>query len=204
MHRSLYLGTLIVIGIRIYSKSIFHVGSEHRIVLLLIGFLCILIKQDEEEQVLQKEVLYWSDYWSPAGLDNDARFMTNGIVMQLVPKSRGGGGGTRLIRYTGVCRSNGWLFRKKKIPKHGVWFFSWIKTPNNGYPFPPKWPLKMGTGLAASAAHPRRNQIWVPPPPPPGPKYAIRISGRIGSRGWLVKEVFGRARPLSQVPLKIL
>ena len=22
----------------------------------------------------------------------------------------------------------------------------------------------MGTGLAASAAHPRRNQIWVPPP----------------------------------------
>ena len=25
----------------------------------------------------------------------------------------------------------------------------------------------MGTGLAASAAHPRRNQIWVPPPPPP-------------------------------------
>ena len=46
--------------------------------------------------------------------------------------------------------------------------FSWIKTPNNGYPFPPKWPLKMGTGLAASAAHPRRNQIWVPPPPPPG------------------------------------
>ena len=27
--------------------------------------------------------------------------------------------------------------------------------------------LKMGTGLAASAAHPRRNQIWVPPPPPP-------------------------------------
>ena len=42
------------------------------------------------------------------------------------------------------------------------------QTPNNGYPFPPKWPLKMGTGLAASAAHPRRNQIWVPPPPPPG------------------------------------
>ena len=28
------------------------------------------------------------------------------------------------------------------------------------------WPLKMGTGLAASAAHPRRNHIWVPPPPP--------------------------------------
>ena len=30
----------------------------------------------------------------------------------------------------------------------------------------------MGTGLAASAAsaaHPRRNQIWVPPPPPPPP-----------------------------------
>ena len=29
-------------------------------------------------------------------------------------------------------------------------------------------PLKMGTGLAASSAHPRRNQIWVPPPPPGG------------------------------------
>ena len=40
------------------------------------------------------------------------------------------------------------------------------QTPNNGYPFPPKWPLKMGTGLAASAAHPRPNNIWVPPPPP--------------------------------------
>ena len=26
------------------------------------------------------------------------------------------------------------------------------QTPNNGYPFPPKWPLKMGTGLEASAA----------------------------------------------------
>ena len=33
-----------------------------------------------------------------------------------------------------------------------------------------KWPLKMGTGLAASAAHPRWNQIWVPPPPPPRPR----------------------------------
>ena len=49
------------------------------------------------------------------------------------------------------------------------------QTPNNGYPFPPKWPLKMGTGLEASAAHPRPNNIWVPPskqhlstPPPPG------------------------------------
>ena len=38
------------------------------------------------------------------------------------------------------------------------------QTPNNGYPFPPKWPLKMGTGLEASAAHPRPNNIWVPPP----------------------------------------
>ena len=43
----------------------------------------------------------------------------------------------------------------------------WPSTFNNGYPFPPKWPLKIGTGLAASAADPRRNQIWVPPPPPP-------------------------------------
>ena len=42
------------------------------------------------------------------------------------------------------------------------------QTPNNGYPFPPKWPLKMGTGLEASASHPRPNNIWVPPPPPPG------------------------------------
>ena len=42
------------------------------------------------------------------------------------------------------------------------------QTPNNGYPFPPKWPLKLGTGLEASAAHPRPNNIWVPPPPPPG------------------------------------
>ena len=40
------------------------------------------------------------------------------------------------------------------------------QTPNNGYRFPPKWPLKMGS-LAASAAHPRPNNIWVPPPPPP-------------------------------------
>ena len=43
------------------------------------------------------------------------------------------------------------------------------QTPNNGYPFPPKWPLKMGTGLEASASHPRPNNIWVPPPPPPPP-----------------------------------
>ena len=47
------------------------------------------------------------------------------------------------------------------------------QTPNNGYPFPPKWPLKMGTGLEASAAHPRPNNIWVPPPPPPRAKYLI-------------------------------
>ena len=37
------------------------------------------------------------------------------------------------------------------------------KTPNNGYPFPPKWPLKMGTGLAASAAHPRQTTSEYPP-----------------------------------------
>ena len=42
------------------------------------------------------------------------------------------------------------------------------KIPNNGYPFLQKWPLKMGTGLEASASHPRPNNIWVPPPPPPG------------------------------------
>ena len=57
----------------------------------------------------------------------------------------------------------GTLFRQND-PKYTKTSFSWIKTPNNGYPFPPKWLLKMGTGLAASAAHPRRNQIWVPPP----------------------------------------
>ena len=43
------------------------------------------------------------------------------------------------------------------------------QTLNNGYPFPPKWPLKMGTGLEASVSHPRPNNIWVPPPPPPPP-----------------------------------
>ena len=57
------------------------------------------------------------------------------IIAQLFDCSRGGGGGgggggTRLIWWTGVCRWNGWLFRKKslnmgygfakKIPKHGV------------------------------------------------------------------------------------
>ena len=33
----------------------------------------------------------------------------------------------------------------------------------NGYPFQPKWPLKMGRGFEAQAAHPHPNQIWVPP-----------------------------------------
>ena len=31
---------------------------------------------------------------------------------------------------------------------------------------PGKLGSKIGIGLAASATHPRRNQIWVPPPPP--------------------------------------
>ena len=37
---------------------------------------------------------------------------------------------------------------------------------NNGYPLLPKWPLKMGRGFEARAAHPcpqYPNQIWVPP-----------------------------------------
>ena len=42
------------------------------------------------------------------------------------------------------------------------------KTPNNGYLFSAKMTLKDGyLGLAASAAHPRPNNIWVPHPPPP-------------------------------------
>ena len=57
------------------------------------------------------------------------------------------------------------------------------QTPNNGYPFPPKWPLKMGTGLAASAAHPRPNNIWVPPPPPPG-GFLLRNSIELILRTW--------------------
>ena len=37
----------------------------------------------------------------------------------------------------------------------------------------------MGTGLAASAAHPRPNNIWVPPPPPPpGHELAVTVSHR--------------------------
>ena len=51
------------------------------------------------------------------------------------------------------------------------------QTPNNGHPFPPKWPLKMGTGLEASASHPRPNNIWVPPPPPRGvSKYSEELT----------------------------
>ena len=44
------------------------------------------------------------------------------------------------------------------------------QTPNNGYPFPTKWPLKIRwvTGLAASAAHPVGTKSEYPPPPPPG------------------------------------
>ena len=34
---------------------------------------------------------------------------------------------------------------------------------NNGYPFLPKWPLKMGKGFEVRAAHPCPTQIWVPP-----------------------------------------
>ena len=59
------------------------------------------------------------------------------------------------------------------------------QTPNNGYPFPPKWPLKMGMGLEASASHPRPNNIWVPPPPPPPPppgQLSAPMSGRCRCR----------------------
>ena len=59
------------------------------------------------------------------------------------------------------------------------------QTPNNGYPFPPKWPLKMGTGLEASAAHPRPNNIWVPPPP----------RGRQGVAGGIAPYGFGPLLP---------
>ena len=75
---------------------------------------------------------------------------------------------------------------KKKILKHGFnfltkpkfWGFRMAKTPenrksfekrayfsrkilNNGYPFLPKWPLKMGRGFEARAAHPCPNQIYI-------------------------------------------
>ena len=44
------------------------------------------------------------------------------------------------------------------------------KTPNNGYPFPPQWPLKMGIyGFGGvSRAPPSKQHLSTPPPPPPG------------------------------------
>ena len=101
------------------------------------------------------------------------------------------GGGTHILRQTGMCGCNGSLFYKKslnmgpifykKILIHGSTFLTWAcenpenckicekwvyfsrKILNNGYPFLPKWPLKMGRGFDARAAYPRPNQIWVPP-----------------------------------------
>ena len=43
------------------------------------------------------------------------------------------------------------------------WAYFSRKILKNGYPFLPKSPLKMGTGLEARAAHPCPTQIWVPP-----------------------------------------
>ena len=66
----------------------------------------------------------------------------------------------------------------KNIPKHGFvfskisqifkkWTHILRKMPKKGYLFLPKWPLKMGRGFEAEAAHPCPNQIWVSPPPTP-------------------------------------
>ena len=59
-----------------------------------------------------------------------------------------------------------------------------------GIPFSAKWPLKIGIGLAASAAHPRRNQIWVPPPPPPPGKYGETNCACIVHGGQLTDAIY--------------
>ena len=81
----------------------------------------------------------------------------------------GGGGGTHIFGRTGMCRSNGSLFYEKKSLNMGQLFWLspnfWVFTKNceNGYPFLPKSPLKMGRGFEAQVAHPCPTQIWVPP-----------------------------------------
>ena len=43
------------------------------------------------------------------------------------------------------------------------WAYFSRKILNSGYLLLSKWPLKMGRGFEAQTAHPRPNQIWVPP-----------------------------------------
>ena len=64
------------------------------------------------------------------------------------------------------CSSRKWAFKpRSRISPHIEAEDIQEEQSNNWYPFPPKWPLKMVTGLATSTAHPRRNQIRVHPPP---------------------------------------
>ena len=61
---------------------------------------------------------------------------------------------------------NFWVFAWWEPKNHKIcekWAYFPRKILNNGYPFLPKWPLKMGRGFEAQAAHPCPNQIWVPP-----------------------------------------
>ena len=63
---------------------------------------------------------------------------------------------------------SGYLHGKQKL-----WKYVMRKIPKNGYPFQPKWPLKMGRGFEAWAAHPSPDQIWVALPQT---KYTIQLS----------------------------
>ena len=66
--------------------------------------------------------------------------------------------------------------------------------------------LKIGTGLAASAAHPRRNQIWVPPPPPPGvgQRRGLAAAGQLERQpdaSWQFQRLaFSRSKRIKLVP----
>ena len=61
----------------------------------------------------------------------------------------------KFLKFSGVCHVN-----TQKFCKIGLYF-------GNGYRFLGKNTLtKTGKGFEAQAAHPRPNQIWVPPPPP--------------------------------------
>ena len=92
-------------------------------------------------------------------------------------------GGTHILRHMGICCSNSLILHKKSlnmgnffyknIPEYGSVFpkFSAVrhapifrgKIPKKWVPFLPKWPLNMGTGFKAWAAHLCPDQIWVPP-----------------------------------------
>ena len=74
---------------------------------------------------------------------------------------------------------------------------------NNGYPFLPKWPLKMGRGFEARAAHPHPNQIWVPPVGPWWPLPDIWPSYALHSSQWVWPNlvVIGHREFLSKLTL---